>query len=560
MKEKTKVSFAHIFPILIKTGLLLLSLLGAVKMIFFGLEVDEEYAVVMSYRMVLGDRMLLDMWEPHQTSGFVCALFIQLFLWIFGSTDYLIIGLRIFGVTLQLLVSLFLYTTLKKYTTKDAAFWAAVMCFSLLPKWIQIPEFSNILLWSSLCTMMCLLRFAKAEKHRYFWLIVAAIFYCMSVLAYPTCLLVVPVYLYGIARSMPQKAKRHIAVFFGTCAVIGIGYLFYLLPPRSLLEQFGIGIREMTTDGYHEAGLIQKIINYVQEFVTLLPDILLVLVVTGVIFLLVCKTIKVEKLNKRLAFILLLILVSHVHQLIVWSGDHLFMNEPLIFFYVAFLPGIFYGKQNRELVRFCIWPTIAIMISVLLITNTTISVTGANLLPGILAGGILLWEYVREKELSKIYHYLTIGTGIVMIGLLLFAKGYLVCENEGLQADIFYVKQKALSGPAKGIYCRYVDGYSYNALADLTAQYVEEEDVVLYAGNHNLRYMLFLGRISTPSTISTPTYDEKLLRYWDLYPYRYPTIVIEETGAGYLDEIEKLLPLSELIAESEDIRIYRVKQ
>ena len=163
MREATGDSRKKIVLWAFKAAILMLSLVGAVKMIFFGLVVDEEYSVVMSYRMVTGDAMLWDMWEPHQTSGFVCALFIKLFLLVFGSTEYLLIYLRIVGVCLQLAVSLFIYDTIRRIYDKEVAFWAGIMCFSLLPKWIQTPEFANILLWSNLCTMMCLLRYAKAD-------------------------------------------------------------------------------------------------------------------------------------------------------------------------------------------------------------------------------------------------------------------------------------------------------------------------------------------------------------------------------------------------------------
>ena len=48
---------------------IVLSLLATVKICFFNLNIDEEYAITLSWRILSEDRMFLDIWEPHQTSG-----------------------------------------------------------------------------------------------------------------------------------------------------------------------------------------------------------------------------------------------------------------------------------------------------------------------------------------------------------------------------------------------------------------------------------------------------------------------------------------------------------
>ena len=47
--------------------LLIGSFLAALKCIFVSLQMDEEYAVSMSYRLLLGDRLFTQIWDPHQT-------------------------------------------------------------------------------------------------------------------------------------------------------------------------------------------------------------------------------------------------------------------------------------------------------------------------------------------------------------------------------------------------------------------------------------------------------------------------------------------------------------
>lgn len=48
--------------------------MAAVKCIFAGVQRDEEYAFTLSYRLISGDRLLSDIWDPHQTSAFLLSL------------------------------------------------------------------------------------------------------------------------------------------------------------------------------------------------------------------------------------------------------------------------------------------------------------------------------------------------------------------------------------------------------------------------------------------------------------------------------------------------------
>ena len=74
--------------------LIILSVLASFKMIFFAVGLDEEYQLVMAYRNVRGDRLFLDMWEPHQSSAFLCALLMKPWLALFGTTG-VVLYLRI---------------------------------------------------------------------------------------------------------------------------------------------------------------------------------------------------------------------------------------------------------------------------------------------------------------------------------------------------------------------------------------------------------------------------------------------------------------------------------
>ena len=68
------------------------------KNLFIGADTDEGYGIMVGYRLAMGDRLLLEMWEPHQTSAIFTAVFIRLFvmLTVGGELSESIFTARIF--------------------------------------------------------------------------------------------------------------------------------------------------------------------------------------------------------------------------------------------------------------------------------------------------------------------------------------------------------------------------------------------------------------------------------------------------------------------------------
>ena len=60
--------------------LVILSCLAAIKLIFFGIERDETYAISLAYRLMQGDKLLSEMWEAHQTSSLLAAMLIHVYI------------------------------------------------------------------------------------------------------------------------------------------------------------------------------------------------------------------------------------------------------------------------------------------------------------------------------------------------------------------------------------------------------------------------------------------------------------------------------------------------
>lgn len=155
--------------------LILLSFMATVKVCFFNMNIDEEYAITLSCRILSEDRMFLEIWEPHQTSGFLTAGLCWIYRSLTGASEYLALYLRICGALIQAVISVFMYRTLKISFSRFGALVCAVFFYNTLPKQIQTPEFANMLVWFSVLAMLCLFRACHSER-RGLWLGAGGVF------------------------------------------------------------------------------------------------------------------------------------------------------------------------------------------------------------------------------------------------------------------------------------------------------------------------------------------------------------------------------------------------
>ena len=139
----------------------LLTVLGIIKALFVSIDVDESYAVAQAYRLVTGDKLLFDMWEPHQFSAFLPTFFLYPFIKITGGSAHCVIYLRIVGTIIHFAIGAFLYAIASKQINSKAAFIIFIIHMNFLSKWICLPEFELMHYWAML---LIFLLFAFAAR------------------------------------------------------------------------------------------------------------------------------------------------------------------------------------------------------------------------------------------------------------------------------------------------------------------------------------------------------------------------------------------------------------
>lgn len=492
--------------------LLFLSFVAVLRSLFFGLDVDEQYALTMTYRLAQGDLLLGDMWEPHQTSGIFPALFVKLYLWIKGDSTYLLLFMRMVGIVLQGALAFYWYGTFRKEFGEKAAFLTALVLFHTVPKWIVMPEFANQQLWFWILTMLLLYRFAGCRRRRY--CILAGGSFCLCVLAYPSAILLVFPYLWWLWR----KDKKGAGWFLGTCVVIGgafLGYLWCRLGAEGILT----GIGHVLADPFHGEGA-SKLVRYGKELV----EILIRLVIYGGIALAVLAvwSLITKKRPWSLKSILWgMLLLSMTDQVRLWMQGTVPHVHPQYHFLLLFvLGGVSLRKKNDLFVLGWISSFFGYA-AVILLTNLDLKASLVHLLPGMLVTLLALYEDRRAKQVFC----------VLWILLLIGSHTFLIRGNWGAAENILQSKQKVLYGSAKGIYANYMTGTEMNRDYELLKDRIKTGTKAMYIGSGNfLPYVDFMTEVCVGSTISTPIFDTESLQYFTEHPEKRPEIIIIDKG------------------------------
>ena len=239
---------------IVQFGIVLVTALAFVKGIFVSLDIDESYAVAQSYRLATGDRLLVDMWEPHQLSAFMSAIFIKAYLVIFQTTDYLVIYLRIVGMLIHAGLGVWLYRCLREKFPGIITFAVTMLHMNFFPKWVQMPEFELMHYWFMLTGFLLLYPYFEGDKYSRRRPFLAGVCLVGCMMSYPTMLLLYPVYIIGLAvlEGLIKGRKGKAGLRSGLWLTLGAlssggGFLVYLFSYQTG-EEFFKNLRKEAKD------------------------------------------------------------------------------------------------------------------------------------------------------------------------------------------------------------------------------------------------------------------------------------------------------------------------
>ena len=536
--------------------LLCASIFATLKIIFFDYTLDEEYQIVMAYRNLQGDCLFKEMWEPHQTSAFMCIGLMWVYHFITGTYTGIVLFLRLFTTIIQALLAVWGYRVMARFTQKEYAFLLGIAYFNFVPKNIQIPEFSNMQVWYFAIMTFALLEYYWVKQNNdagrsanIWWIILSGVGMSLEILSYPSCILLFPMFVVYICIASDKDRIRDILVYVGTCAISGLLWLLFILRNLSVKEFISNVAHVFSFDLTHEVtGATEgKLAGIMNNF---LGGIIFLLVISLITMFILCIVIRINnksnnrscKSVKKLQFLTIAICVSEMIQMIYWVILRKGFEFPHIHVVVICLSAALLWKEidhRKNLLMPCLIGMILSLIAVIYISDLQVY----NALPhgvlGIIISVLLVvmaWEGQTYITSGKWIRILLIMTCITV----LTGKGYAFRSGRDFYS-VFDTRGIMKHGPAVGIMTDYMFAYIYNSNYEDFRQNIEEEEKVMIVTNlvfsaGTTPYMFRNSEICHYSIVDPTAYDERLLEYWKLYPNKQPDVIVVDCWYGNLME------------------------
>ena len=557
---------------------IILTILAAFKMLLQNFSLDEEYQVMMSYRNIMGDNMIDTMWEPHQTSSFLCTLFAWPYFKILGTWTGIVIYLRFLGTLIHLCITLYLYKVFSNFIKKDFSFYVALIFFNIIPKLIMLPEFGGMQVWFGVLCFLSIIdsvediTLTKLGKPRFrssCKLIMAAVFLCLEVLSYPSCALLLIPFVVMVWYFNPKKRLSKCLLFTCTCGIIGgmyVGYFWLKLGAEVFFRNISAILNSDLTHTFDTTtklkGLLENILQYLFIFTIL----------TAVAFALTNLSFIKSHLpaNKKISIIGILLLLSNLYQLFMWVIRNTGYEYLQIHLAVSMCLGLWilcFKINSKDTFTCYMWfGTIIGVISLACVMMLT-DLPFITSIPHGMLGSICMLALFASLTQNHPRFCILILSAFCFTACI--GKGYTL--RGGMEYNnILQSENICKYGPAIGTVSSYMGAHIYNNEYELWQDAISEGSKVLIVTDNvhsvnTIQYTFKNADVCHYSIVDPTAYDERLLNYWSYYPEKEPDIIVIDCWFGNMlftpdswivKYIENKFGYTDII-EGDYVRIYK---
>ena len=585
--------------------LILLSVAAAVVKIVVGFDIDEGYAVSMPARLLQGDRLFRDMWEVHQTSSLLPAFFLFIYQKITGGMDGCVIYLRVIATAIHLGMAIAVYRFLCRKTDRVWSTLLALLYFNFLPKWMMTLDFSMQQVWGlTLCVLLLGYELETGKNSQIFCM---GIVLACTVLAYPGMVLCYPAFcisLWILHRKVKIKTRiNKILLLTAGCAVMAVSFLIYVLSAMSVAELLQ-SIPMIFMDGTHQFTMQMKLAAYVSQWLNVGKQVLIfsvpTLIISAVIYVVshsarfhdvlsektgirAKKTgIRAEKAGILFVTVFtvvtsLLIILANIFK--IQMGPFHFQVRYLMFFIITFFLSLYSLVRSKEHTGECVkgflfWGpfflTAVSFIAILIFSNVGPDASSSYLGIGTIAGWFWInrttahsaqsnesgGENPGQKEQKIITNDILWMVCALFVLSLIFCKGYYVRITEYGPSTILDERVRIEAGPARGIYVLPEDYERMTADRETIEEVTQNETCtcMLYLGTEGISNLYAKCPFVSPSTISTPAFNEQWIEYFTCHPEKEPSVIV--IAKNTVDDTETFFagnPFGQWIADRYDI-------
>ena len=510
--------------------------------VFTNISYDAEYQLAMAYRLIKGDQLILQMWEPHQTSSFLPAILMKAYMLIVGSTTGIVLYMQIVGLLIRGGIAILLYKEINMISSSFPAMMASVTYLLISPKELLLPEFGNMQLWCGTLLFLSLLRYFKTQK--VVNLILGAAFLCFGVFSYPSFIIVYIAVVVLLLRYS-QNGKYAILVFTGVCALIGGCFVAYILLSVDLPTIMSVLDRALALEPTHTVNAFDKTLAHVLN-VGMILGTLAVIGVIGFLVDGVYRYIYAKKKGKKIGWsqdrwllISWLILMGFFLLNILSVRNRGGYAFPfVVILMVGFAKRHLLSENEKRMYYSALLISAVSLLATLILSDNAFLQGITYMLIVICVSMVPIYYWFKELSGQGCLRKLFVGGMHIFCLLIIFRCIYIhipLSERDQIYtilSDVALVR----SGPAMGIIAEEAGVAKQRDSMKEWKEYVEPGDVIWIIGEpvDTLGYLYEDVEVGTPTVMSTPTYNEQIEYYWELNPQKFPDVVILASSFGEL--------------------------
>lgn len=449
----------------INITLICASILAILKSIFISFDIDEGYAIAQAYRLLKGDRLFSEMWEPHQLSSFASAFFMLPFLIITnGNTTGIIIYLRIIGSLIHILIGFWFYFAAKRQFNTTTSLLITLVHINFLPKWVSIPEFEIMHYWAVCILFLALFSWSKQTHKRRFLLLASIALWC-AIMCYPTMIILYPAYVGAIFCLSPKNHSAKWSSFLCftlPLCILGITFLGYLLSYMTFSELL-TNISCILMDESHSSSLAHRCTEYLREMISFCIMMLKYMGISFIPAYCICKYLS-KKQNKHYRSFRLFLVTLLLFSITLMSMKQMIFavlgNVNQFYLYFRFLVISLMGmvcyylcrKDNGVFVLLGIVPGFLSVLASAAITNMTLEIALARVYIAVMASCFIVCTTIQKNNYQNfILKNLVYGTTVIFLLSLLMSKLLLVRVTGCIPISIKMHMAFVTDGPAAGL-------------------------------------------------------------------------------------------------------------
>ncbi len=509
---------------------------------------DEQYYSEVGYRLLQGDRPLVDTWEVHQFSAMLTAPVLQVYLWINGgSTDGMVLFLRYFAVSLQFGASLLAFFLLKR---RNGLFPALIVAGMLLShSHFSINSYyydSMTLLYGTFSGLFCM-EFFQRSKGGFAFSVLGGLCFALAVVAFPYVLLFSPIYLlYWIVRLRNHSDRKRNALgllaFAAGAAAVALAVVAFLLS-RATLAELVSGVSNMLADPDHQSQSLLEItgqyFNAIRVVFSPASYGAAALLLLGIWY----SRSKRERLRQTLrrigavAILLLLLAIIWIALRYDWHG--IYRINLLAMGFALLAPGLYcFSDRTRDQgILLLYWIGCGLSFAVQFGSNTRILASSGMLLPASMATVLYLfshsselfrWNAARNPETKSGTDRMSVALRVTAaFGCVACVLGLMTLRLTAVHRDepIAQLTATMESGAAKGIRTTPQSAELHDRLIADIRKNAPASGSILVTYLFPEGYLVTGLRAATPSAFNMSMDSAWLAMYYEQHPERVPSYV-----------------------------------